>query len=231
MQDISKHKLNYIDLGIRDYMETWDYQKNIHTSLVNAKHDALSDTISQQLIFVEHPHVYTLGKSGKSSNLLANEALLSKIGATCYRTDRGGDITYHGPGQLVGYPIFDLDKLGIGIRKYIYFMEDAIISCLDTFNIKASRIDSATGVWVKNKDGRPPSKICAIGVRVSRGISMHGFALNINTDLQYFAHINPCGFTDKSVTSMEKELGYKQEIKDVKQKMINQFQRVFGLKI
>src|SRR5512145_2319046 len=202
-------QIKYTDLGLTDYKDAWDYQQGIQDELVRAKTTGMADGNLSRLIFVEHPHVYTLGKSGDQNNLLITPVFLKSIHATYYKTDRGGDITYHGPGQLVGYPVFDLDALGIGVKKYISLLEESIIQTLALYGIHAGRLDGATGVWLIHKPPVPSRKICAIGVKVSRGVTMHGFALNVYTDLKYFSYINPCGFTDKEVTSIEKELGKK----------------------
>jgi lipoyl(octanoyl) transferase len=225
------HQVRYIDLGLKDYKETWDYQQEIQNNLIKAKAAGNPAGSLQSLIFVEHPHVYTLGKSGKENNLLINDDFLATIHATYYHTDRGGDITYHGPGQLVGYPIFDLDRIGSGIKHYINTLEDSIIQTLAEFNIQASRLEGATGVWITSKDPIVERKICAIGVKVSRGITMHGFALNVNTNLEYFAYINPCGFTNKGVTSIEKETGEKADMKKVKEILAEKIEALFDLKI
>lgn len=178
------------------------------------------------LLFVEHPHVYTLGKSGDDQNLLLNYIQLQANDATFFHTDRGGDITYHGPGQLVGYPIFDLENFGIGLRKYIFLMEEAIIKAIAEYGLNGGRDEKATGVWLGS--GTPYArKICAIGVKSSRFVTMHGFALNVNTDLTYFQHINPCGFTDRGVTSIEKELGNKQDFNAVKKTVLVKMMEVF----
>jgi lipoyl(octanoyl) transferase len=162
---------------------------------------------AQYLLFCEHPHVYTLGKSGDEANLLIREDFLKKIGATYFKTNRGGDITYHGPGQIVGYPIVDLESLGLGLKQYITLLEDAIVELLKTYGIHATRMEGATGVWLDADHPVKARKICAIGVRSSRYITMHGFALNVHTNLDYFTYINPCGFETRGVTSMQKELG------------------------
>lgn len=184
---------------------------------------------SGTLIFVEHPHVYTLGKSGQENNLLIDNTQLKNKGARFIRTDRGGDITYHGPGQLVGYPIFDLEKIGIGLKDYIYLIEEAIINSISEIGVTGSRIEGATGIWIKADEKGGTRKICAIGVRVSRFITMHGFALNVNTDLSYFGFINPCGFTDKGVSSLENETGTKQDFAKVKLIVKENLRRTFGL--
>jgi lipoyl(octanoyl) transferase len=222
--------IEFFDLGLRDYKETWDLQQHTLEKLVRAKAGSPDPDALPCLFFVEHPHVYTLGKSGHENNLLIRPPFLESIGATYYRIDRGGDITYHGPGQIVGYPVFDLDRLGIGVKKYIDKLEEAIIATLAEYSIRATRMDQATGVWI-NPEGPDTRKICAIGVRVSRSVTMHGFAFNVNTDLSYFNHINPCGFTDKGVTSMQKELGAKQDMNEVKQRLLQNLLIQFGLKI
>jgi lipoyl(octanoyl) transferase len=179
-------------------------------------------------VFVEHPHVYTLGKSGEANNLLISEPFLKQIHATYYKINRGGDITYHGPGQIVGYPIIDLEKFGLGVREYIEKLEESIIQSLKEYNIASGRLDGATGVWLDV--GTPRArKISAIGVRMSRYVTMHGFALNINTDLKYFSYINPCGFQDKGVTSVEKELGAIQNFEASKQLVMKKIANVFGM--
>ncbi len=183
------------------------------------------------LLFVEHPHVYTLGKSGAENNLLINPGFLKKIGADYYRIDRGGDITYHGPGQIVGYPIFNLEIFGLGIRQYIQNLEEAIILTLAEFGIPASRLPSASGVWLDPDNPVRARKICAIGVRASRHVTMHGFAFNVNTDLSYFSHINPCGLKDKGVTSMEKEFGQKQDINNVRERLKINLSSVFQMEL
>ena len=219
--------VKFIDLGVKDYKESWDYQEQLFEELLETKKTNPTSDFAGYLLFVEHPHVYTLGKSGGAENLLITNELMSKIGATFYRINRGGDITYHGPGQIVGYPIINLEKFGFGIREYIDKMESSVIQSVAEYGITAGRLDGATGVWLDSGTPRV-RKICAIGVRVSRAITMHGFALNINTNLNYFSYINPCGFQDKGVTSIEKELGIPQDFeraKDiVKQNIAKQFQ-------
>jgi lipoyl(octanoyl) transferase len=223
-------KVIYDDLGRRDYKETWDYQELFFSAKVAGKGKGVSapEETSDRLIFVEHNHVYTLGKSGSEQNLLLDYIQLQARDATFYKIDRGGDITYHGPGQLVGYPIFDLEEMKLGLRDYIHLLEEAIIRCLSSFDIKGERLEGATGVWIDPDSGTRTRKICAIGVRASRFVTMHGFALNVSTDLSYFNHINPCGFTDKGVTSIEKETGIKTDLEDVKKLMYNTMREVFG---
>jgi len=214
------------DLGNIEYAEAWDYQEKLFQEIIDAK--LTKTTASNYLLFCEHPHVYTLGKSGSDTNLLLNQKALEEKGATFFRTNRGGDITYHGPGQIVGYPILDLEAFTIGIRKYIEILEESVIQLLERYDIKAARLEGASGVWLEA--GTPAArKICAIGVRSSRFVTMHGFAFNVNTNLDYFSYINPCGFTDKGVTSMQKELGkeldmevVKNELKDVILAMLNE---------
>jgi len=226
----------YQDIGLKDYKATWDMQEKIFRQLIDKKlheHDSISheeNPDSGMLIFVEHPHVYTLGKSGSENNLLIDHIQLQTKDAKFYKTDRGGDITYHGPGQIVGYPIFDLEKIKISLRDYIYRLEEAIIMTVSQFGIVGSRLDGATGVWLDPGNKGKTRKICAIGVKASRYVTMHGFAFNVNTDLMYFNYINPCGFIDKGVTSLEKELGEKQDFEDVKLLVKNNLQNVFDLK-
>jgi len=181
------------------------------------------------MIFVEHPHVYTLGKSGSENNLLLDLIQLKAKEASFYRIDRGGDITYHGPGQIVGYPIFDLDVINIGLKDYIHKLEDVIIRTVGVFGITASRLAGGTGVWLDPEVAGKARKICAIGVRASKFVTMHGFAFNVNTDLTYFNNINPCGFTDKGVTSLSKELGVVQNMESVKEVVKRNLQEVFDL--
>ncbi|MGA2405402.1 MAG: lipoyl(octanoyl) transferase LipB [Bacteroidales bacterium] len=226
----------YKDIGQRDYKETWEYQAEIFARLVDSKKQGIEVGDSGQnilpgtLIFVEHPHVYTLGKSGSENNLLLDVIQLQAKDASFYRIDRGGDITYHGPGQIVGYPIFDLDVIKIGLKEYIYRLEEAIIRTVNEFGITASRFGGGTGVWLDPEISGKARKICAIGVKASRYITMHGFAFNVNSDLTYFSNINPCGFTDKGVTSLEKELGARQDFESVKSIVKRNLQVVFDLK-
>lgn len=210
---------HYVDLAKIDYKKAWDFQEKCFDEVLAIKQDKGNPNSKNYLLFCEHPHVYTLGKSGEEKNLLLDHLQLQAKNARFYKINRGGDITYHGPGQIVGYPILDLDNLGLGLKDYIYHMEEAIILMLKEYDIYAERLRGATGVWLdKNIKGKA-RKICAIGVRASHFVTMHGFALNVNTDLSYFSHINPCGYTDKGVTSMEKELGKRQDIHDVQEKL------------
>jgi lipoyl(octanoyl) transferase len=225
----------YEDIGQKDYKETWDYQADIFNRLVDSKKpgtrvgESVRNILPGKLIFVEHPHVYTLGKSGSEKNLLLDLIQLKAKDASFYRIDRGGDITYHGPGQIVGYPIFDLETIMIGLKEYIYRLEEAIIRTVNEFSLTASRLDGGTGVWLDPEIPGKARKICAIGVKASRYITMHGFAFNVNTDLTYFNNINPCGFMDKGVTSLQKELGISQDFESVKRKVKKNLQEVFDL--
>jgi lipoyl(octanoyl) transferase len=230
-----RYNVKYEDIGLKDYKETWDYQEIIFQKLVNAKKisttpgHSKSEPDNGTLIFVEHPHVYTLGKSGSEENLLLDYIQLKAKDANFYRIDRGGDITYHGPGQLVGYPVFDLEIIGISLKDYIHRLEDAVILTMSEYGIKGERLKGATGVWLDPDIQGKCRKICAIGVRASRYVTMHGFAFNVNTNLDYFDHINPCGFTDKGVTSLGKELGRTEDLQKVKEIMKKNLQRVFDL--
>jgi lipoyl(octanoyl) transferase len=204
------------DLGLIDYQDAWDYQESLFQETITQKGHPDKPQTSNFLLFCEHPHVYTLGKSGSENNLLINNQALAEKGVSFFRTNRGGDITYHGPGQIVGYPILDLENFKLSIRKYIWLLEESIIALLRDFGISASRLDGASGVWLDADQPGKVRKICAIGVRSSRYVTMHGFAFNINTKLEYYNYINPCGFTERGVTSLEKELGSKQDIEKVK---------------
>jgi len=217
----------YIDLGLKDYKEAWDYQSSLQKRIIEAKTGANPETVRNYLLFVEHPHVFTLGKSGKENNLLIRDDLLQSIHASFYKIDRGGDITYHGPGQLVGYPVFDLEGFGMGIRDYIHNLEQAIIDSLSELGIASSRLEGATGVWLDVDNPGRTRKICAIGVKVSRSVTMHGFALNVNTDLNYFRYIHPCGFIDKGVTSVERELGSVQSMDRIRTLLLHNLEQVF----
>jgi len=206
-------QIQFVDWGLIEYNEAWSKQDALFSKSVERKSEGLAT--ENFLVFCEHPHVYTLGKSGDEQNMLLNYIQLQTKNATFVHTNRGGDITYHGPGQVVGYPIFDLSNFNLGLKQYIHYIEEAIIHTLSLYNIQSARLDGATGVWIDV--GLPTCrKICAIGVRSSRFVTMHGFALNVNTQLEYFNYINPCGFIDKGVTSMEKELGQKVDIERLK---------------
>ncbi len=217
------------DLGVIEYKQAWDYQQDVLNKIVDVK--TQNKPTDSYLLFCEHPHVYTLGRGGAENNLLLNSQQLKEKGVSFYKTNRGGDITYHGPGQIVGYPIIDLEAFSLDIRQYIYNLEEVIIQTLKTFQINSERLEGARGVWLDVNDKQRVRKICAIGVRSSRWVTMHGFALNVNTDLFFFNHINPCGFTDKAVTSMQKELGEKLNLSEVKQEIIQKFGKVFQTEI
>lgn len=223
----------YEDLGLMDYQQAWDYQVSLFDARVSQKLINRSTPEEQhiypdnRLLFVEHPHVYTLGKSGDQNNLLINEDFLKRINATYYHIDRGGDITYHGPGQIVGYPVFDLEQFGMHIKQYIFTLEESIIETLKEYGITGERLPGATGVWLE-PGTTLARKICAIGVKAGRHITMHGFAFNINTDLSYFRYINPCGFQDKGVTSLSKELNEQQDIDSVKHHLKENIIRLFS---
>ncbi|MCF8331693.1 MAG: lipoyl(octanoyl) transferase LipB [Bacteroidales bacterium] len=226
------YKIIFQDLKDIDYKEAWDYQEKCFRQVMDFKQDrskTLPEKAEGYLLFCEHPHVYTLGKSGEQNNLLISDEFLKSINATYYKIDRGGDITYHGPGQIVGYPIIDLERFGLGLKKYIESLEEAIIAVVAEYGIEAGRLKGATGVWLDADKPNKARKMCAIGVRASRFVTMHGFAFNVNTQLDYFNHINPCGFVDKGVTSMEKELGHKMDYQQVQQKTKKHLGRVFGM--
>jgi len=231
---VSKNVI-FEDLGQIDYQKAWDYQEKLFEKVVSAKQDnRVSETKTptpNYLLFCEHPHVYTLGKSGKESNLLMNEDFLKSKGATFYRINRGGDITYHGPGQIVGYPIIDLDNFGLSIRTYIDKLEEVIIRSLKVFGIEATRSPGATGVWLDVEKPAKARKICAIGVRTSHWVSMHGFAFNVSTNLDYFNYIVPCGIVGKGVTTLEKELGKAVKMDEVKRVLLEKFGEVFGFEV
>jgi len=220
--------IQFIDLGLKDYKEVWDYQEVLFAKTLKAKRENAETTNS--LIFCEHPHVFTLGKSGSDKNLLVTEQWLTMAGATFYKINRGGDITYHGPGQTVGYPILDLEQFGMGIHDYIYALEEVIIRTLKEFSITSERLEGSTGVWLDTTNPARVRKICAIGVRASRYVTMHGFALNVTSDLNYFQKIVPCGIPDKKVTSMQVELG-EVDIKKVNTLLLKYFSEVFGAEL
>ena len=225
--------ITFKDIGLIDYKKAWDYQEILFNKNVDIKKNNICLPLSQQketknyMLFCEHPPVFTLGKSGSENNLLINKNTLEKEKISYYKINRGGDITFHGPGQIVGYPILDLENFSLNIREYIYKLEEVIILTLGEYNINAERLKGATGVWLDSDDNNKTRKICSIGVRISRWITMHGFAFNVNTNLKYYDLINPCGFTDKAVTSMEKELGEKQNIREVKNKLRKNFEILF----
>ncbi len=224
------------NLGKIDYKEAWEYQEKVFQEVVSVKIENRKLPETQQkitdnyLLFCEHPHVYTLGKSGDENNLLLNDDGLKDKDATFYKINRGGDITYHGPGQLVGYPILDLDNFFTDIHKYLRFLEEAIILTLQDYGLSAGRIDGLTGVWLDHIEKRNPRKICAIGVKTSRWVTMHGFALNVNANLDYFNNIVPCGISDKAVTSLDKELNKTMNMDEVTNRVMSHLADIFGFK-
>lgn len=229
--------VTFQDLGEIDYKQAWDLQESLLAETVRQKVENRRLESAQQfpprhyLLFCEHPHVFTLGKSGVEAHLLADEQKLEEIGATYYKINRGGDITYHGPGQLVGYPIFDLDHFFNDIHKYLRFLEESIILTLAEYGIAAGRVQGLTGVWLDGEDQFKARKICAFGVRCSRWVTMHGFAFNINNDLNYFNKIVPCGISDKGVTSLSKELGREVDMNEVKLKVLFHMQSLFEFEV
>ena len=206
--------MNFTSWETIDYVLAWERQQIVFERLLALKSEKKDTKSEEQIVFCQHPHVYTLGKHGKANNLLINEEFMDKIGASFFQIDRGGDITYHGPGQIVGYPILDLENYKFSLKEYIYNIEEAIIRTLAALGIVSERLEGAAGVWIETGTPRE-RKICAIGVRASRYVTMHGFALNVNTDLSYYSYIHPCGFTDKGVTSIQKELGTEVSIEEV----------------
>jgi lipoyl(octanoyl) transferase len=230
-------KVQFSDLGLIDYKQAWDHQEKLFDEVVQTKvanrtksPDSVLPT-PNYLLFCEHPHVYTLGNSGKQEHLLVNEQQLKDKNAVYYKINRGGDITYHGPGQIVGYPILDLDNFFTDIHKYLRFLEEMVIRTLAEYGITSGRSAGETGVWLDVEDPKKARKICALGVRASRWVTMHGFALNVNADLNYFGNIIPCGIVDKAVTSMDKELGRKVNEEEVKQKLKKHFADLFECEI
>jgi len=217
--------IEYQDWGLVEYNEAWAKQESLFNGSIEKKMQGLPT--DNYLVFCEHPHVYTLGKSGDEQNMLLSMIQLQAKHATFVHSNRGGDITYHGPGQVVGYPIFDLANFELGLKQYIFRIEEAIIQTLSSYKIPTTRLEGSTGVWLDV--GKPTCrKICAIGVRSSRYVTMHGFALNVNTQLEYFNYINPCGFIDKGVTSMEKELGDKVDMLELKARLRGSIEELFS---
>ncbi len=235
-QLIKMVKTNFIDWGLIDYQEAWDQQEailklKVETKLAERELPIEAKTaLSNELIFCQHPHVYTLGKSGSLDNLLLNEADLHKAEATFYKINRGGDITYHGPGQLVAYPILDLEQFFTDIHKYLRFLEEAVINTIAHFGIKGGRYEGYTGVWI-DADKDSARKICAMGVRCSRWITMHGLALNVNTNLAYFKNIVPCGIDDKDVTSIAKEVGLDVDFNEISNILKSEIAKQFEMMI
>ena len=234
MMNMQNKEVFFEDWGLLDYQEAWDKQETMFTSIVDQKIRNRSldvpDSTKNYLVFVEHPHVYTLGKSGKPENLLLNEEELKLKAASYYKINRGGDITYHGPGQIVGYPILDLDNFFTDIHLYLRTLEEAVILTLADYGISAGRYPGFTGVWL-DADNDKARKICAMGVRCSRWVTMHGFAFNVNPDLDYFNNIVPCGIDDKDVTSMQRELGREADISEVKDILKNHISTLFNMHI
>lgn len=234
---MSKPVVSFKDLGHAPYKETWDFQeelfeRNVQRKLQNRlEGKADGEGTEDVLLFVEHPHVYTLGKSGDIFHLLVSEEKLKEIGATYYPINRGGDITYHGPGQIVGYPLLDLEHFFTDIHKYMRYLEEAIIRTIAHYGIVGGRIDGLTGVWLDIDDPKKARKIAALGVKCSRWLTMHGFAFNVNTDLNYFNHIVPCGITDKKVSSLSNELGHEMDMDEVKRILLQELADVFQFEI
>ncbi len=228
---------SYADLGLIDYQKAWDYQTELFNKTLAIKSVNRNLTDSEQqltnnyLLFCEHPHVFTLGKSGEEKNLVIKKEDLASIHASYYHINRGGDITYHGPGQIVAYPVIDLENFFTDIHKYMRLLEEAVIQTIEEFGIKGGRIQGLTGVWVNSEDPINARKICAMGVKTSRWVTMHGLALNVNTDLSYFNYIVPCGITDKEVTSMQKELNYKIDMEKVKDILKNKLASLFEMEL
>jgi lipoyl(octanoyl) transferase len=231
------NKVIFEDLNTIDYQAGWDYQESIFQKVLAVKkqNDIMPDDSPKEwlnyLLFCEHPHVYTLGMNGDQQNLLLDYIQLQAKNATFFKTNRGGDITYHGPGQIVGYPIINLKNFGLGIKSYIDKLEEAIILTIAEYGIKGENLNGATGVWLDADLPGRTRKICAIGVRASHYVTMHGFAFNVNTDLKYFDYINPCGFTDKGVTSLAKELGCEMDMSEVKGKLKSNITKLFGMEL
>ncbi len=235
MNAVVNKKTKFIDLTLIDYKEAWDYQAVLFQGIVDSKLNNRAIAAADQnptenyLIFCEHPHVFTLGKTGDEKNLLVTPENLRSIGATYYRINRGGDITYHGPGQVVGYPILDLENFFTDIHRYMRTLEEAIIQTLSVFGIASGRIPGLTGVWLDPEDENRARKICALGVKTSRWVTMHGFAFNVNTNLRYFDYIVPCGISGKGVTSMQQELGTPQDLNKVRTVLKEKIAEQFGM--
>lgn len=222
--------VQFYDIGLAPYQPVWDLQRAIQQQIIKEKKDEQLEQLSRQrmddvMIFVEHPHVYTLGKNGKEEHMLRSLLELQELDAEFVKTDRGGDITYHGPGQIVGYPILDLDRHFTDVAKYLRYLEEVMIRVCTDYGFAAKRMDGMTGVWIND------AKICAMGIRCSRWVTMHGFAFNVNTDLRYFNNIVPCGISNKSVTSLKRLLGMEIDIEEVKSKIIRQFEEVFQVSV
>ncbi len=231
-------KVFYKDLGLISYSEAWRFQENLFNKTVEkklenrkAEYSAEFSPTTNYLLFCEHPHVYTLGKSGSEKNLLIDNKTLESKNATFVKIDRGGDITYHGPGQIVAYPILDLDNFNPNIRLYVHLLEESVIKTIADYGINGERLEGASGVWLDVGKPGKTRKICAIGIRTSRWVTMHGLAFNVNTDLSYYELINPCGFTDKSATSLKAELGKNIDKEEVKSKLKDNIGNLFEMEI
>lgn len=237
MNTVINKKVRFEELGLVDYQQAWDYQEKLLAENVALKAQNRNLSPEQQqhtinhLLFCQHPHVYTLGKSGHLENLLMSENQLNEVNATFYKINRGGDITYHGPGQLVGYPILDLENFFTDIHRYMRTLEEGIILTCADYGLSAGRIEGLTGVWLDFETQQNPRKICALGVKCSRWVTMHGFAFNVNTDLSYFGNIVPCGITDKAVTSLQQELGKEISLPEVSEKLRGHLVDLFGMEL
>jgi lipoyl(octanoyl) transferase len=231
------HNVRFIDLGLIDYQQAWDYQTSVFNEILKVKSENKSRSESQQeltnnyLIFCEHPHVFTLGKSGDESNLLLKKGELSSINASYYHINRGGDITYHGPGQIVVYPVIDMENFFTDIHQYMRLLEEAVIQTLKEFGIESGRIKGLTGVWIDFDTETEARKICALGVKTSRWVTMHGLAFNVNANLEYFKYIVPCGIDDKAVTSLQKEVGSEIDLERVKEVLKEKIVSLFNMKL
>lgn len=229
------HETEVIDLGLLDYPRAWDYQTNVFNSILDTKKqnrdlpEAEQKPTRNYLLFCEHNPVFTLGKSGDEKNLLIQQPALTELGATYVQTNRGGDITFHGPGQIVVYPVLDLENFFTDIHKYMRLLEEAVIQTLQSYNVKSGRIPGLTGVWIDPENQALARKICAMGVKTSRWVTMHGLALNINTDLRFFEHIVPCGISDKAITSLKKETGRSHDMTEVKNKLKHNLMKAFDM--
>lgn len=227
-------QVQYRDLGLKPYDECWTLQRELFDKLIALKQNCVAEDERPidggVLLMCEHPHVYTLGRSGKASNLLVSESFLASIGAEFRQIERGGDVTYHGPGQLVGYPILDLERLNMGLREYIEAIEQSVIDTIAEWGVRGERSTGATGVWISG-GGRGLRKICAIGVKSSHWVTMHGLGFNVSTDLKYFGYINPCGFTDRGVTSLELETGSQVAVQDVKRVLVRHLEKNMNIEI
>jgi len=237
MNHLVNRQTQFIDLGLIDYQKAWDYQTELFSKILAVKSENRNlpgneiRATNNYLLFCEHPHVYTIGKSGDEKNLVIPIASLEKIGATYHQINRGGDITYHGPGQIVVYPVVDLENFFTDIHQYMRTLEESVIATLKEFDVESGRIRGLTGVWLDWEDAGKARKICALGVKTSRWVTMHGLAMNVNTDLNYFNHIVPCGIQDKSVTSLKKELNSNQDLAKVKNILKQKIASLFEMQL